>query len=100
VEDVRLLRENIATILLTVKNITQPEMLSRVNNALNFFQEMDVEVDKNIGYWQIMKALRDPELKRGIAFLIQFIKNMVHTNNKHNKQFIDQNNLKNINMED
>ena len=97
VEDVRLLRENITTILLTVKNLTQPEMLSSVNNALNFFQKMDVEVDKNIGYWQILKALRDPEMKRGIAFLIQFIKNMVHTNDK---QFINQNNVKNIHMED
>lgn len=97
VEDVRLLRENITTILITVKNFTQPEMLSSVNNALNFFQKMDVEIDKNISYWQIVKALRDPEMKRGIAFLIQFMKNIVHTNNK---QRIYQKNRKNIHMED
>lgn len=80
VDDVKLLRENITTILLTVKNLTQPEMLSSVNNALHFFQKMDVEIEKDISYWQILKAMRDPEMKRGIAFLIQFTKNMVQSN--------------------
>ncbi len=78
--DVKLLRENITAILLTVKNLTQPEMLSSVNNALHFFQKMDVEIEKDISYWQILKAMRDPEMKRGIAFLIQFTKNMVQSN--------------------
>ncbi len=78
--DVKLLRENITAILLTVKNLTQPEMLSSVNNALHFFQKMDVEIEKDISYWQILKAMRDPEMKRGIAFLIQFTKNIVQSN--------------------
>jgi len=81
-EDVILLRENIATILLTVKNLTQPEMLATVNNALSFFQTMDVEIDKDISYWQLFKQARDPELKRGLAFIIQFMKNMVSSNGK------------------
>jgi uncharacterized protein YjgD (DUF1641 family) len=80
INDVKLLRENITAILLTVKNLTQPEMLSSVNNALHFFQKMDVEIEKDISYWQILKAMRDPEMKRGIAFLIQFTKNMVQSN--------------------
>lgn len=80
VEDVRLFRENVATILLTLKNLTQPEMLGTVNNALDFFKKMDVEVDKKISYWQIMKELRDPEMKRGIAFTIKFMKNLVKPN--------------------
>lgn len=80
VEDVRLFRENVATILLTLKNLTQPEMLGTVNNALDFFKKMDVEVDKKISYWQIMKELHDPEMKRGIAFTIKFMKNLVKSN--------------------
>ncbi len=94
VEDVKLLRENITTILMTVKNLTQPEMLSAVNNALNFFQKMDVDLAKDISYWQIMKELRDPEMKRGIAFMIQFVKNMSVQNGKNDQNTIQQINQK------
>ncbi|NOX37567.1 MAG: DUF1641 domain-containing protein [Calditrichaeota bacterium] len=80
VEDVRLLRENIAHILITVKNLTQPEMLATVNNALSFFKEMDIEIEEEVSYWKIFKALRDPEMRRGIAFMIQFLKNMASKN--------------------
>ncbi len=81
VEDVRLLRENITTILLTVKNLTQPDMLATVNNALSFYKKMDIDLDENISYWRLLKELRDPEMKRGMAFLIQFLKNMAKGNN-------------------
>ncbi|GAB4369139.1 MAG: hypothetical protein Kow0042_10700 [Calditrichia bacterium] len=80
VEDVRLFRENIASILLTVKNLTQPEMLSTFDNALGFFRKMDVVVEKEVSYWQLIKELRDPETKRGLDFLIQFLKNLVNKN--------------------
>ncbi|MCK4466325.1 MAG: hypothetical protein KAU83_11500, partial [Bacteroidales bacterium] len=37
-EDVRLLSDNIVTILDTIKNLTQPEMLRAMNNAINVFK--------------------------------------------------------------
>ncbi len=40
VEDVRLLRENITHILTTIKNLTQPQMLTTMNNAVGFYQKM------------------------------------------------------------
>ena len=86
-DDIRLLRENIAAIIITFRNMTQPEMLGSMNNALNFFQKMDVHVDQKIGYWQLMKQLHDPEFKRGLSFFINFMKNMVRTNG--NAQLID-----------
>jgi len=86
VEDVRLLRENIAHILITVKNLTQPEMLATVNNALSFFKEMDIEIEEEVSYWKIFKELRDPEMRRGIAFMIQFLKNMASKNGEFLKQ--------------
>jgi uncharacterized protein YjgD (DUF1641 family) len=75
-EDVRHFKENVAEILLTLKNLTQPEMLSTVNNALDFFKKMDVEVDQKISYFQLLKEMRNPEFKQGVAFVIQFMKNM------------------------
>jgi uncharacterized protein YjgD (DUF1641 family) len=80
VEDVRLLRENVASILLTVKNMTQPEMLSTIDNALGFFRKMDITIEKDISYFQIMKELRNPEVKQGLIFMLEFIKNMAKPN--------------------
>ena len=85
VNDVRLLRENITTILLTIKNMTQPEMLSAINNALDFFQKLDMDVTEDISLLKIMKEMNKPEIKRGIYFMLQFMKNVSiprHTENQ------------------
>lgn len=89
VEDVRLLRENIASILLTVKDLTQPDMLTTVNNAIGFYKKMDIVVDKDISYRQIIKELRDPEVKRGLAFMLEFVKNMAAPNGKQTVQTLN-----------
>ncbi len=85
VEDVRLLRENIASILLTIKDMTQPEMLNSMNNALDFFKKMDVVIKDEVSFFTIIKKLRDPEVKKGIAFSLEFIKNMAQQGNGHSK---------------
>jgi uncharacterized protein YjgD (DUF1641 family) len=84
VDDIRLLRDNIVGIIETFRNMTQPEVLGSVNNALHFFKELDVEVDEKISYWQLIKELSDPEMKRGMAFIVRFMKNMVRTNGSSN----------------
>ncbi len=85
VEDVRMLREEITTILLTVKNMTQPEMLSSVNNALSFFSKMDIIIEKDFSTWQLIKKAKDPEVKKGMAFMLEFVKNMAkQEENKNN----------------
>jgi len=87
VEDIRLLRENITSILLTVKNMTQPQMLSIIDNALGFFNKMDITVEKDVSYFQIMKELRNPEVKQGMIFMLEFIKSMA----KPNKNLLTEN---------
>ncbi|MFZ0390053.1 MAG: DUF1641 domain-containing protein [Calditrichia bacterium] len=87
IEDVRHLRENITTILMTVKSLTQPEMLSTVNNAMNFYRQMDIPVEQKVSYRQIMKKMSDPEVKRGMIFMLDFIRNMAQ-----NHETIMQNN--------
>jgi len=81
VDDVRMLRENITPILLTVKGMTQPEMLTTVDNALGFFRKMDITVEKDVSYFQILKELKNPEVKKGMIFMLEFIKNMAKPNN-------------------
>ena len=79
-EDVRLLRENITSIILTIKGMTQPEILATINNALSFFRKMDIEVEREISYYQILKELKKPEVKQGIVFTLEFLKNMAKPN--------------------
>ncbi len=85
VEDVRLLRENITSILLTIKSMTQPEMLSTMDNALGFYRNMDIVVESDVSFRQILRELRKPEVKRGIVFLLEFIKSMANPNGSTTK---------------
>jgi len=75
-EDARLLADNIVTIMDTLKNMTQPEMMSALNNALSIYQKLDVENIPEYSIWKAMNELRTPEMKKGIGFLITFLKNM------------------------
>ena len=82
VDDVKLLRENIASILLTVKGMTQPDMLGAVNNALSFFKKMDIEVEKDISMLRLLREMRKPEVKQGMLFMLQFVQSMAEKSTK------------------
>ena len=86
VEDLRLLRENITSILLTVKNLTQPDMLLTMNNAVGFYKKMDIAVKETVSYREIFKQLKDPEVKRGLVFMLEFVKSMANPNGTHNNE--------------
>jgi uncharacterized protein YjgD (DUF1641 family) len=76
-EDVRRLGENIVTILETVKNLSQKDVLSTVNNALSVYRELNVEVPDEVSTWQLIRELNTPETRRSLAYLIQFQKSLV-----------------------
>ncbi len=80
-EEVRSLGDNIVTILNTVKNLTQPDMLHTINNALNVYKQLDIVVKKDVSLFGIMKELNTPEAKRGLAFAIEFLKNLASPQN-------------------
>lgn len=75
-EDVRNLGENIVTILNTVKNLTQPDTLQTLNNALAVYKKLDIEITDDVSYWKLFREINTPEMKRGLAFTIQFLKNL------------------------
>ena len=79
-EDVKLLAENIVTILETVKNMTQPEMLQAMNNAVSVYKKMDVNQVEEYSMWKAFRELRSPEMKRGIGFIMTFLKNISEDN--------------------
>ena len=76
IQDVRDLSDNVVTILETVKEMTQPDMLSAMDNAVNVFKNLDTKDIPEYSLWKAMKEMRSPEMKKGLGFMITFLKNL------------------------
>ena len=71
-EDVDRFGENVVLILNTVKEMTQPEIMNFVRNTLMVAeQEIDKPVD--ISYTGLMRQMRDPEVRRGLALTMRVL---------------------------
>ncbi len=75
-DDVRELADNIVTIMDTVRNLTQPEMLKAMNNAVSIYQKLDTEEVEEYSLWKAFRTLNSKEMKRGIGFIMTFMKKM------------------------
>ena len=76
VEDVRMLADNIVTIMDTLKGLTQPDMMKAMNNALNIYKNLDPTNVPEYSIWKVMKEMNSPEMKRGLGFILTFMKNL------------------------
>ena len=84
-EDVKALGDNIVTILNTIKNLTQPDMLHAINNAVSVYKKLDIEIEENVSYFQLFKRMNTPEMRKGIAFGIKFLKSLAETQTTNGK---------------
>ena len=64
-EDVRQLGDNIVLILQTVKEMTQPEIMSMVRDSVEVLREE--EPPQDVSLFTIVRQLNDPEVKRGLS---------------------------------
>lgn len=76
VDDIRLLGDNIVSIMNTIKNLTQPDMLAAMNNAVSIYKNLDFVIDDKVSYFKLFKEAKTPEMRRGIAYGIQFLKSL------------------------
>jgi uncharacterized protein YjgD (DUF1641 family) len=72
-EDVDRLGENIVLILNTVKDLTQPELMTFVRNTLAV-AENEVAQPVNASLWAILGQMRDPAVRRGLALTLRVLK--------------------------
>jgi len=79
-KDVKLLADNIVPMLEMVKNLTQPEMLKAFNNGINVYKSLDTENIPEYSLWKAFKELNSPEMKKGLGFMITFLKNIAKEN--------------------
>ncbi len=78
-EDIKSLADNIVTIMETVKNLTQPEMLQSVNNAVKIFASMDIDQAPQYSVWKLLREMNQPEMKKALGFFVMFMKNLNNT---------------------
>ena len=76
VEDMRMLADNVVAILDTVKNLTQPDMLKSVDNAVKVFANLEMENVPEYSIFRVMREMNKPEMKKALGFFITFMKNM------------------------
>lgn len=73
-EDVRALGDNIVTILSTVRNMTQPEVLTMANNLVGAVSEEPVP--ENVSVWRLLREFSDPQVRKGMARLLNIVKTL------------------------
>jgi uncharacterized protein YjgD (DUF1641 family) len=64
-EDVRQLGDNVVLILQTVKEMTQPEIMSMVRQSVEVLREEDPP--ENVSLFSLIRQMNDPEVKRGLS---------------------------------
>ena len=72
-EDVRQLGENIVLILQTVKEMTQPEIMTMLSNTAHIVKDEE-PVDTSI--MSILRQMNDPAVRRGLAKTLQVLKSV------------------------
>ena len=81
-EDVRLLAENVVTILRTVRNLTQPEVLEVADRAATALQQVETAPDRKVS---LLRALRDPEVRRGMTLMLTVLRELGHEGSNENE---------------
>jgi uncharacterized protein YjgD (DUF1641 family) len=72
-DDIRALGDNIVVILDTVKQMTQPEVMTMLSRTVDSMEETDVE---STSLFKLARQMRDPEIKRGLARMLGMLRTM------------------------
>ena len=72
-DDVRRLGDNIVLILNTVKDMTQPEIMSFVRNTL-LVAEREIEKPVDISTLGLLRQMGDPAVRRGLALTMRVLR--------------------------
>ena len=70
-DDVNQLGDNIVLILQTVKEMTQPEVMELLQGAA---QSLEEDVTETPSTMSIIRQMRDPEVKRGLARMLRVLR--------------------------
>jgi uncharacterized protein YjgD (DUF1641 family) len=72
-EDVRALGDNIVTILTTVRNMTQPEVLALANKAIEAIRPAE-DLSEPPSALELVREMADPKVRLGMARMLNLVK--------------------------
>ena len=75
-QDLKELANNVVSILSIIKEMTQPEVLGTMQNAIKAFNSMETESVPSYSIWKLMRELNSPEMKKALGYGITFMKNV------------------------
>jgi uncharacterized protein YjgD (DUF1641 family) len=75
-KDLRELADSVVSILSIVKEMTQPEVLSTMENAVKAFNSMETESVPSYSIWRVMREMNSPEMKKALGYGVTFMKNV------------------------
>lgn len=74
-EDVRHLGDNVVTILTTVKEMTQPEIMGMMQNLAGGLRQAEAEPQVvDTSFRGLLRQLRDPQTRRGLAITLGMLR--------------------------
>lgn len=74
-EDVRQLGNNVVTILTTVKQMTQPEIMGMMQNLAGSMRMAETQPQEvSTSMWSLLKQFRDPQTRRGLAITLGMLR--------------------------
>jgi len=77
-EDIRQLGENIVLILQTVKEMTQPEIMTLLRSSATAMR--DEELPGKVTILDLVRQLNDPDVRRGLSSILNVLKSISDSN--------------------
>ncbi len=87
VEDLRRLGDNLSPLLETAQQLTRPEVLGRVNNALTSLAQAGETGNQKYTTWKLIRDFNTPEMKRGLEVIIALVKSLSEEPQNHRGEF-------------
>jgi uncharacterized protein YjgD (DUF1641 family) len=84
-EDLRALADNVVSILETMKNLTQPDILKSVDNAVSGFKNLDMDNIEEVSLWKALRIMNSKDGKRAMGFIMTFLLNLINNTKQNNK---------------
>jgi len=79
-EDVRALGDNIVDLLTLVQNMTQPEVLTLANNAIESMRGQATENGKPPSTLSLLRQLSDPKVRIGLSKVLTIVSSLANEN--------------------
>lgn len=80
-QELKDLSDNIMLIIHTVKDLTQPEMLKSIDNAIHVYSSIETKDVQPYSVWKVMREINTPEMKKALGFGVTFMKNLSKNKN-------------------